>query len=478
MEMKALKRGDEDNHIGLKSTYGSVNVPMKRNAFRQLNNWDVLIFTFIFWNIYLSRKLLYPFTKEFSAFYGVPITSFSFVLSAFDIGGCLSVSLTLLPSFHHIRIRLLMFLLVFALSAFYVLAAFCFELSLLFVVRMGMGFISNTVSSEIRGVLSVFTKDSEPSTNHNASGCTETEHSDKASASENKLARFILLAETSWFTSSAGWVVIGVILHRFNVDYVWYFGAICAFMTAMQCYFLPRFTVSDILTKNRDSADLLDEETPGAVERETDSTPSILSHGETVWTQYHLYWFFLGQFLYIFGYSAFVATFGPFMQSAYGLNAEQLGFQTAFISVAEGVALIVCHFTAKYKTNLWRAIMSALITVTAAAIFAVALWAGEAPIVVVWIMLFVYTLWMEHCHLNCIVCILEMTPHGLESKSALLGQFVTSLSTIAGLIMGPHVVIWYNFEMLMRMLVVAQLSAVVMWGISRRIFNAKPQIKK
>lgn len=470
MEMKHLKNDDDDTdeRTHLQATYGSVNLPIKRST-RDLNNWDVLIFTFIFWNIYLSRKLLYPFSKEFADFYGVPITSFSFVLSAFDIGGSASVLLTLLPSLHHIHIRLLMFLLVIALSAFYLLAAFCYELTLIFVVRMGMGFISNTVSSEIRGVLSVFTKDSESTTSSGAGATAESEREHgQSSASENKLAMFILFAETSWFTSSAGWILIGVILQRLNVDYVWYFGSLCALITAMVCYFLPRFTVSDILNK-KNSIDLLDE----------DSAQSTSSHrNETVWTQYHLYWFFVGQFLYIFGYCAFVATFGPFMQSAYGLNAEQLGFQTVFISVAEGLALVVCSFTAKYKTNLWRAIMSAIITVTAATIFAIALWVGEVPIVAVWVMLFVYTLWMEHAHLNCIVCVLEMTPHGLESKSALLGQFSTSVASIAGLIIGPHVVVWYGFPMLMRMLVVAQLLAVIMWFVSRNIFNAKQEAKK
>ena len=220
----------------LQATYGSVDLPIKK-AGRDVNNWDVVIFTFIFWNIYLSRKLLYPFSREFADFYAVPLPSFSFVLSAFDMGGSASVLLTLLPSLHHIHIRLLMFLLVVALCALYLLASFCYEVSLIFVVRMGMGFISNTLSGEIRGVLSVFTKKS------------NSEFESTTSASESKLSRFILLAETSWFTSSAGWIVIGVILHRFNVNYVWYFGSLCALITAMLCYSLPRFTVSDILAK-------------------------------------------------------------------------------------------------------------------------------------------------------------------------------------------------------------------------------------
>jgi len=278
--------------------------------------------------------------------------------------------------------------------------------------------------------------------------------------------------------------VIGVILHRFNVLYVWDFGAICALITALCCYFLPRFTVSDILEQKK-SADLSDEDglnLNGNGQSQTIDSVSSLSSNQkqrvTVWEQKHLYWFFLGQFLYIFGYCAFVATFGPFMQTAYGLNAEQLGFQTIFISVAEGIALVVASFTAKYKTNLWRAIMSAVITVSAATIFAIALWIGEVPIVVVWVMLFVYTLWMEHAHLNCIVCVLEMTPHGLESKSALLGQFVTSLASIAGLIMGPHIVIWSGFPMMMRVLVIAQLLAVLTWCVSRKIFNEVQKAKE
>jgi len=471
MEMKHLINHDEAQPEGggsVQSTYGSLRVSAKR-AVRELSILDVIVFTVIFWNIYLGRKMLYPFCLEFAMFYKVPITSFSFVLSAFDVGGSLSVLLTLFPSTHRIRIRLLIFLLVIALAALYLIASFCFELSLIFVVRMGMGFISNTVSSEIRGILSVFSKDGE-----SPNPKTPTAEQPKAAAAENKLALRILLAETSWFTSSAGWVVIGVILHRFDVDYVWYFGAICALFTSLSCYVLPRFSVSDVLAA-KSSSNLLGMDGDGDDGDDDDDEERAR---ETVWTQSHLHWFFVGQFLYIFGYCAFVATFGVFMQNAYGLNAQQLGFQTVFVAVAEATALVVASFTAKYRTNLWRAIASAVVTVAAATVFAIALWVEQTvPIVAVWVMVFVYTLWMEHAHLNCIVCVLEMTPRGLESKSALLGQASTSMASIAGLILGPHIIIWYGFSTMMKVLVVVQFAAIILWAVSRNIFNAKQQIK-
>ena len=436
----------------------SGSIPHTKNVTRNLQIWDILIFTFIFMNSYLCRKLLYPFTKEFASFYNVPITSFSFVLSAFNIGGLASVLLTLLPSFHRIRIRLILFLLVAILSALYFVTSLCDQLSYILAIRMGMGFICKVISSEIRGILSVFTKGNEP--HHLETVDEEHQLNNAPKPKQNSLAKRILFVETSWFSSSAGWIVIGVILHRFDVHYVWYFGSLCALIAALTCSFLPGFSVSDIL------------------ENKTNSENEQKSGRQSIWTQCHLFWFIVGQFTEYFGYCAFMATFGPFLQSTYGLNAEELGFQTVFIAVAEGMALVVAHFTAKCRSHFWWIILSALIMVTAAAVFGIALWMGQVPIVVVWIMLFVYALWNEHAHLNGIVVVLEMTPRGLESKGALLSGFAVSLGSITGAIAGPHAIEWYGYQVVLMGIAVVQSLAIILWSISWRVFRKSQRAKE
>ena len=354
--MAARERLNETNV----ESYGAVKREMKN---RDFNNWDVSIFTMIFWNVYVSRKMLYPFTKEFAAFYGFKITTFSFILSAFDIGGTASIFMALVPSMHHIRIDLIMFLFIFTLAALYFILSFCYIFIGLFLIRFAMGFISNTLVAEIRGIVSIFTKES-----------------DHESTDGNKLTFRILLTENSWFTSSIAWIIVGVILHRLNVIYVWYFACICAVFVSCLCYFLPSFTVSDILSMKSKSTDNL----------------NITG----LFKQYHLYFLYFGSVFFSFGYASFLSTFGPFMQETFHLDAEQMGYQTLFISFAEFIAIITASYASKYKSNIFWVIFSAFMVVLIALIFVIGLRINIVNEIFIWIILFIYPMFIEFTFLN------------------------------------------------------------------------------
>eukprot|EP01084_Bolivina_argentea_P023742 44347_1 len=203
---------DNDN---ITDSYGSITPNSIK--YRELRIFDMLIFAIMFWNGYLSRKMMFPFTKDFSEFYNISISSFSFILSAYDIGGATSIIMMLLPRFHHIRIHLFFFILTFILAGLYFIMSFGYIFISLFVIRMAMGFVCTFTQSEVRGVLSVFTKEHQPKTEHSNNNQTNKTR-------DNTLTFRVLLVESSWFTSSIGWVAIGVILNRLNVLYVWYFG--------------------------------------------------------------------------------------------------------------------------------------------------------------------------------------------------------------------------------------------------------------
>ena len=76
---------------------------------KQLTNCDLTLFTFQQWNMYLSRTIVYPYAKVYAVYYKMSSTTFSFIMSAFDIGGCIAVLVTILPSFNRVPIHLCLF---------------------------------------------------------------------------------------------------------------------------------------------------------------------------------------------------------------------------------------------------------------------------------------------------------------------------------------------------------------------------------
>eukprot|EP01084_Bolivina_argentea_P023741 44346_1 len=443
---------DKENQI---ESYGTM-ISKTNSKYRELKISDILIFTLMCWNIYLTRKMMYPFTKEFSEFYNISINSFSFILSAFDLGGAATIILTVFPALHHIRIHLLFFLLMFTLAILYFLLSFCSIFITLFIVRLGMGFLSTTMVGQIRGILGVFTKEYQPENESNTHVSTQKDH---------KLTIRILLVESAWFTSSVGWIVVGVILNRLNVIYVFYFGCICAAMTACLCYFLPSFTTANALAMKSQSNLLTESDGVNTVQ-------NILQI-ESLWKQYHLYFLNNASFFFGMAYAAFLATFGPYMQVTFHLNAEQLGFQTFFISSAELFALFTTNWASKYKSNIWLALFSSSMCVLTSLVFVIGLSMDIMNEIFVWILLFVMTVFIESTMLNMIVANLHMTPHGLESKSATLLQTTGRASNVIGVIIGAHIQVWYGFGILMRYILVAQFVALISYCAAGKQFKRR-----
>jgi len=447
------------------------------------NTWHLWIYGLIFWNVHFSRKLLYPFTRQFAEFYGVSVTTFSLVLAAFGIGATISVLLTAVPSLLHIPIHITMFLLIVVLSGIYVSAGFISEMvisefMLIFVLRMGMGFISTTVSNEVCGLLSVLNL--EPMANTLRTTDTEsgieTDHENEdiqqrsllRNGSESSSSRRVFWVETSRSLSTGGWVVVGVLLYRFNVDYVWYFGAICALVTALWSCCLPRSSVAKMLNAKKDTMNLNQQGDGGSDTQQTD----------TLWNQCHLYSFWMGHFFEFAGYSAWNATFGTYIQDTYNLNAEQLGFQMGFIVGAELLALALASYSPMNWTKVVQTLMSAEAATAVIGVFALLLWFINLPLVLTWSLLFVYALWMEHVHLNCILSLMEMTPRGVENQSALMAQSVVFIAEIAGVIGGPFFANRYGFPAMIAAVFCVQWMAVILWNVARNVFNAKQKAKR
>ena len=445
-ESLPLNADTKASDIDAVESYGAI-VSKVENRYRELNNWDILIFTLIFWNLYLCRKLMYPFTQEFAQFYDIPVTSFSFILSAFEIGGASSIILTLFPSLHNIRIRLMIFLMIFTVGILYFILSFCYIFISLFILRMGMGFLGTTIVAQLRAIMSIFTKEGDDNQQTKNNKSTET---------ETKLTFRVLACELSWFTSSVGWIIVGVILHRLNVLYVWYFGCICAVLTSLTCYFLPSLSVSHVLSMK---SKLNMKENTDELQKQ-----SLLK-------QYHLYPFFFGSIVFGCGYSMFLATFGPWMQLKFNLNAEQLGFQTLFISFAELTALLTTSCASKYKTNMWLCIFATTMCVLSSMVFIIGLSFDIIDEIFVWILLFVLTMFVEYSFLNFIVANLTMTPHGLESKSSLLLQTLGRASSVVGVIMGLHIMDSYGFILVMECIFGCYLMALISFVFSHKMFQ-------
>ena len=150
---------------------------------------------------------------------------------------------------------------------------------------------------------------------------------------------------------------------------------------------------------------------------------------------------------------------------SFDLNAQNLGFQTLFISFV----------ASKYKTNIWLTIFSCLITALSSLIFVIGLTIFDYIVneIFVWILLFVLTHFIEYTYLNMIVANLNMTPHGLESRSSQLIQSLGRFASIIGVIIGPHIMEWYEFSLVMQCIFIAQAVALILFSISHRLYNKK-----
>eukprot|EP01084_Bolivina_argentea_P184944 318960_1 len=218
-------------------TYGAIlDLPVQIPRFRKLTKCDILIFFIIFWNIYNSRKLLFPFTQEFSTFYDTSIQSFSYILASYDLGGLFTLFLTIF-SFNKIRINLMLFSLVISISILYIFISFSNTLITLFVTRMLIGFICTFLQAQIRATLSSFLKKND-----------ENIVSDNGTDIEsNDMAKALIFCECGWWSSTISWVFVGIILNHSNVDSVWYYVACCALIASIFCFWLPKCNLSDVI---------------------------------------------------------------------------------------------------------------------------------------------------------------------------------------------------------------------------------------
>lgn len=442
------------NSIVSNETVESINIPVESygsviklpDNYRELNYCDLISFFIIFWNVYASRKLLYPFTTEFSDFYGLSLQSFSFILSSYDMGGFLSVIISCFPPFHNVRIYILLFFVMLFVVILYSLLAFSEIFITLFIIRFLIGFIFTITQAQVRGIISVFLK----STN-------------SKNPESGKLGSGLVFIESSWFFSTINWVIVGVVLNQFSVVYIWYLMSLYAIIGAMSSYFLPSTTISQVLTIKKyqsvanNSVNVLDD---------SNDKNSLLK-------QYHLHFFFVGYMLFSIAFNAYLATFGAWITMEYRLNAQELGINTIVISCGECLAFILVGILQKYFKNIKILLFGVIGCISSMTTFMLLLKFNFFTQTIIWTLIFLFTLCSEISYLNLLIVNLYITPKGLETRSSLTTGVCSRLGAIIGVIGGPKIVKLYGFPYLIQIVGTFQLAAFILFCVSFWQFNKK-----
>ena len=432
----------------------SINIPFESygaviklpDNYRELNYCDLIVFFIIFWNIYASRKLLYPFTTEFSEFYGLSLQSFSYILSSYDIGGFLSIIISCFPPLHNVRIYILLFCIMISVVVLYTMLAFSDIFITLFIIRFLIGFIFTITQAQVRGAISTFLKSTNSSKNP-----------------EGKLGSGLVFIESAWFFSTINWVLVGLVLNQFSVVYIWYLMGIYSMIGAMSSYFLPSSTISQVLAIKKyqsvanNSINVLDD---------SNDNKSLLR-------QYHLHFFFIGYMIWSIAFNAYFATFGAWITMEFDLNPEQLGINTIVISCGECLAFIIVGILQKYFKNVTILLVGVIGCISIMTVFMLLLKFNFYTQTIIWTLIFGFTLCSEISYLNLLIVNLYITPKGLETRSSLTTGVCSRLGTVLGVIGGPKIVKLYGFSYLIQMIGSFQFAAFILFCISFWRFNKK-----
>ena len=314
----------------------------------QIGTCDLLIFYLIYWNVNISKKLFFPFIIQFSAYYDVSIISFSLIVCSYEIGCILSNILNILYTFHHIQIRILLFLLIITVCLSYFISRIFNTFLILFIVRLFVGFSCNITYTKLKEIIDNFPKSTISNLKSGNNGIGSN------------------------FGSTMNWIIIAILLQRTSIEYIWNYLIICAGITACFCYYLPHCNISEALSSisNQDY--------------------------NKIELRPHLIWYMLNGFFLYMSYYAFLSTFGIWITTEFELIVEQFGYELVIIALAEYIGYSLYQWLKKFETksihiSMWTQTGS-IIAITA---LSIAVAVNSKRIFVIWIFIFMYTMFME-----------------------------------------------------------------------------------
>eukprot|EP01084_Bolivina_argentea_P165447 287432_1 len=428
-----------------------------------ITNSDLSLFTFDQWNFYLSRTIIYPFATVFALEYNMTPSTFSFIMSAFDFGGCIAVILTLLPTFNRIPIRYCMFILLISASFLNLGMTFWTSFIALFIVRFLTGICATIGSAQIRGTLGATLK-----------------NKDNTSDLQSQLTCGIMLIESAWSTATFGWMFIGIGMHRVCVNFAWYIISATTLIASGCCYFLPVFSIYEAKPPKKQIMFPPNNTDGVIINNNNQNPPSTVNlkkmlNALSFTNVYDLYVLYLGMFVNGIPFYCFFSTFGGFMQNTFNLNAEELGGITLTITAGEVSALLSSSFIAKYKSNMFIVIVGSCCGLVVFSAFVIMLNFELLSMISAMVILYLFTYTIELSYLNSIVCTLHFAPEGYEGTASLIGQFVSRSSSIFSVIMGVHIVDWMGFEFLIELLIIAQFISIVIFWYLYKLYQMKKQ---